>query len=227
MLRIERPALTASDPALGSLREALLANGESTLTAESGKPTPILVMGVERRCKIATDPNAAEGRPAGLYGNRFSGADAEAIKSAVTVIDPPTTSNIIAVEAPSYGCGPYRFDQIEFILTTALTGFSAAREESQREFDRQITVVIHTGFWGCGAYGGNRVLMGALQILAARMAQIHRLVYHTFDHAGSASLTEATDLLASLGASGRSVETRNLIHQIEAAGFEWGVSDGN
>ncbi|MEX1263094.1 MAG: hypothetical protein WEE66_04010 [Actinomycetota bacterium] len=31
------------------------------------------------------------------------------------------------------------------------------------------------GFWGCGAFGGDRLLMTTLQSLAAEMAGIHRL----------------------------------------------------
>ena len=29
---------------------------------------------------------------------------------------------------------------------------------------------LHIGYWGCGAYGGNPVLMIAVQLLAARLA---------------------------------------------------------
>jgi hypothetical protein len=47
---------------------------------------------------------------------------------------------------------------IEFVLATAFTGFSAARLESAR-LNPSPVVAIHTGFWGCGAFGGNRVLM--------------------------------------------------------------------
>ncbi len=45
--------------------------------------------------------------------------------------------------------------------------------------------MIHTGFWGCGAFGGNRVLMTTLQILAAEMAGLERVVFHTGDASGS------------------------------------------
>jgi hypothetical protein len=56
----------AEHPALGSLKEALDARRLHALTAEMDEPTPILVMGVERRCRVATEPNSAEGRPHGL-----------------------------------------------------------------------------------------------------------------------------------------------------------------
>lgn len=61
----------AEHPALGALREALNARRWPTLTEECGQATPVLVRGVQRRCRVQTDANAAEGRPYGLYGNRF------------------------------------------------------------------------------------------------------------------------------------------------------------
>ncbi len=44
-------------PVLGSLREALLAEGQPAVTEEAGRPTPVLVLGVERRCVLATAPD--------------------------------------------------------------------------------------------------------------------------------------------------------------------------
>jgi hypothetical protein len=102
----------AEHPALGALKEALDARGRPALTVERGAPTPILVTAVQRRCRIATDPNAAEGRPYGLYGNAFATADAESIRRATTRIDPPTISNIIAIAAPSGAVGRYTAQQV-------------------------------------------------------------------------------------------------------------------
>ena len=59
-------------PALASLRHALLDAGIAPLTVEDDTATPALIMGVERRCVVATDANPGEGRPHGLYGNSFS-----------------------------------------------------------------------------------------------------------------------------------------------------------
>ncbi len=103
----------AEHPALGSLREALLAAGIPPLCVEDGKPTPALITGVERRCRLAIEPNAELGRPLGLYGNRFAAASAAAIRNAVHVLQPPTVTNLLAMEAPAYGFGTYRRDQIE------------------------------------------------------------------------------------------------------------------
>jgi hypothetical protein len=218
----------AEHPALGSLREALLTIGESTLTVEDGVPTPILVTGVERRCRIATEPNAAEGRPNGLYGNNFARAPVEVASRAIAPLNPPTISNIIAIEAPSYGQGLYRRDEIEFILRTAYTGFSAARLESCAGGDLTPRVIIHTGFWGCGAYGGNRVLMALLQVAAARLTRVDRLVFHTLNRSGSDLLRCATAMIDDeIVRSNRHANLETLLVRIEAKGFRWGASDGN
>lgn len=80
----------AEHPALGALIEALEAGDRRAVTTECGRPTPVLVTGVERRCRIATDPDAGEGRPHGLYGNAFAHADRKTVRRATTAIDPPT-----------------------------------------------------------------------------------------------------------------------------------------
>jgi hypothetical protein len=218
----------AEHPMLGSLREALLASDIAPLTVENGEPTPILIMGVERRCEVATDRNATEGRPFGLYGNNFAAASPEAIEAATRPIDPPTHTNLIAMEAPYLGSGRYTFQEIFFILRTAYTGFLAARLESDRSRERRPSVVVHTGFWGCGAYGGNRILLPALQLLAARLSGLDRLVFHTFDEAGSKDFAEALHLVGNdLLAGDEDRTVGDLLARLEGMGFEWGVSDGN
>ncbi len=60
---------------------------------------------------------------------------------------------------------------------TAYTGFRAAVCESE---DRP--AIVHTGFWGCGAFGGNRRLMPMLQAMVATVAGMQRLVCHALDN---------------------------------------------
>ncbi|MEJ5170112.1 MAG: hypothetical protein WHU10_03915 [Fimbriimonadales bacterium] len=214
-------------PALGSVREALLARGLSTTVNDGRASSPILVRGVERRCSIATDPNAEEGRPEGLYGNAFDRAPLEAVLRAVRVLDPPTASNILAIEAPTGGYGTYTAEQIRGILRTAHGGFLAARAES-RAADPAAAVAVHTGFWGCGAYGGNRVLMALLQLVAARLAGLDLLVFHAFDAAGLERFREAEATLERLAPEeGGPIPMDDLIDRIADLGFAWGVSDGN
>ncbi len=216
----------AEHPVLGSLREALLHSNIKPLTVESGEPTPVLIMGAERRCRVATDRNTPEGRPLGLYGNNFAHAGVEAIERATTPIVPPTITNLIAMEAPSYGTGRYTPAQIDYIIRTAFTGFSAARSESSRRRTVQPVVVVHTGFWGCGAYGGNRVLMALLQLLAARLSGVDRLIFHqggSQQSFGTALGILEHDLLP----SDTPLQVPRLLAKIQAMEFQWGVSDGN
>ena len=217
----------AEHPALGALREALVADGLAAVTVERGEPTPVLVMGVERLCRVATDPDAAEGRPAGLYGNAFARADGDAVRRATTPIDPPTITNLIAMAAPPGGYGRYGADEIESVLTTAFTGFRAAVLESHRERGRATSVAVHTGYWGCGAFGGNRVLMALLQVLAAGSAGLDQLVFHVGGPGGRSPLEEALRLIEVGLGTDRAPSTRELINRIEMIGFEWGVRDGN
>jgi len=212
---------TAEHPALGALREALLARGLAAATVEGGQPTPVLVRGVERRCRVATDRNPTEGRPDGLYGNAFARASADVVRRATSRIDPPTITNIIAMAAPAHGKGRYSHAEIEYILTTAFTGFSAAARESAAA-----PAVVHTGFWGCGAFGGNRVLMTLLQLVAARMAGIRVLVFHAAGEPERAVFDRAAAVLADELESETST-TGPLIQRIADLGFEWGQSDGN
>ena len=137
---------------------------------------------------------------------------------AVTVLDPPTNSNILAIEAPTGYRGRYTAAQLRFVLRTAIAGYAAAMAESRGE------VVIHTGFWGCDAYGGNRELMAALQIVAARAVGISRLVFHTFDDEGM-DRYRAGECVANAVAELDRLDT--VVSAIVEIGFEWCESDGN
>ena len=213
-------------PALGALKEALIARGAAGVTMDNGDPTPVLVQGVERRCMVATEPNSAAGRPSGLYGNQFGRADAGAVRHATTRVVPPTITNLIAMAAPSGGYGRYSTGEIEQVLTTAFTGYRAAVIEAARYRSAPCPVVIHTGFWGCGAFGGNRVVMTLLQALAAEMAGIDRLVFHTGDASGTTAFQAAQQVIAG-DLNGPPGEIAPMIDRIAAMGFEWGMSDGN
>lgn len=217
----------AEHPVLGALRDSLLARNLDAVTVENDVPTPVLVVGAPRRCCVATDANAADGRPFGLYGNSFSCADPGTVRRATKRIDPPTITNLIAMAAPSYGLGLYRTDEVEHVLVTAYSAFRAAMLESARSLGSGRWVVVHTGFWGCGAFGGNRVLMTILQLVASRMAGLDQIVFHTGESAGTAAFDAALRMMESERIGGGPLEVRKLIHRIVALGFEWGVSDGN
>ncbi|MRS12384.1 MAG: hypothetical protein EG823_04845 [Actinobacteria bacterium] len=216
---------SAEHPALGSLVEALHVGPHRAVTEDETGPTPVLVTGVERRVHVATDRNEAAGRPRGLYGNEFSAASVDVIRTATSRIDPPTVSNLIALAAPSYGVGAYTREQIERILVTAYTGFAAAAAESARVCE-DAPVVIHTGYWGCGVFGGDRVLMSTLQVLAAGMAGVGRLVFHTVSEEGAAPFAEALGIISEKLATADGISADDLVDRVHALGITWGMNDG-
>jgi len=125
------------------------------------------------------------------------------------------------------GNGEYQRSQIESVLVTAYTGFAAAVAESHRMWPGA-KVEVRTGFWGCGAFGGNRRAMTLLQLLAARLAGIDRLLFYVFDDAGMSNfLRGAADLLRVLSRFRPAEPVGTVIDRIADLGYEWGVSDGN
>jgi hypothetical protein len=209
-------------PGLASVRHAIEARGESTLCMDQDEPFPILVSGVERRGVFHTGPDPA--RPQGLYGNNFARAGEAVVLSATERLDPPRASNIIAIEAPAYGQGAYHADEIGRILRTAAAGFRAAVLEpaAVRGCCSVGRTVIHTGFWGCGAYGGNRTLMTVLQLLGAELAGVDELVFYAADMRGEEEATSAIDRYRSLHANGLD----EVIGEVTSWNLEWGVGNG-
>lgn len=63
-----------------------------------------------------------------------------------------------------------------------------------------------------------------LQLLAAQMASIERLVIHTGDTQSLAMVIDALERLDTLSAS---LSRDDILAQIHGMGFQWGVSDGN
>jgi len=225
----------AEHPILGSVREMLFSLSETDrrydpctrdyTRMDHRPPTPITIMGAERRIIIDTSANAEQGRPDGLYGYLFGSTPWEIVEKAVTRIDKPTKSNIIAMEASSWGTGSYTLEQITDVFQTAYTGFSAAKAESQASAGAGIKTIIHTGNWGTGAYGGNKVLMAYLQFLSAAAAKIDALVFHS---PADDSCRKAYQLFEESISSGQSeINIAKLLQELVDKRFQWGESDGN
>jgi hypothetical protein len=61
--------------------------------------------------------------------------------------------NLIAIEAPKYGYGPYKTDQINYILQACFTAYSAAKGlengvyklTQNRDANKPLKTTIHTG----------------------------------------------------------------------------------
>lgn len=214
----------AEHPILGSVAEARAASGCPARTVdERGRPTPVTITGVQRRCVIDTLPRPEAGRARGLYGNAFSRAPKEQVTAATRPLAPPTITHILAMAAVPCGHDAYDKDEISYMLNAAHTGFSAARRESEHVVAGSRTV-IHTGFWGCGAFGGNRTLMTILQALAGDLADVD-IVYWAFDQAGLQVAGEAYEQYVQLRNAAPSVSS--LVDELIRREYRWGVSDGN
>jgi hypothetical protein len=193
---------------LGAVRSALLAEGRSTSVSDAdGRPTPFTFEGVPRCCEI----DATE-----LYGNAFARAPAEAVRAATRALRPTTTSRIYAMAAPVGGRGRYTTAQIDWILTAAHTAFAATVAAEPAP--------VCAGFWGCGAFGGNRVLMALVQLVAASAAGVRELRFHT--HSDLEPLREARWELGRL-ARRLDDDPTSWVLGVHGLGLEWGVSDGN
>jgi hypothetical protein len=214
----------AEHPACGSLRQALIDCGCLPATVGLDGPTPILIQGVERRCSIATDPSPEDHRPFGLYGNAFARASEIAIRKAVSLISPPTRSNLIAIEAPFGGHGKYTAEEINYVLLTAFTAFEAAVRET-KAVASSLQTVIHTGYWGCGAYGGNRELMAILQTVCAYLAGVDQLIFYTGEDLKP--FTAALSTLENLAPLNEPIPLETLAQRLLDRKFDWGESDGN
>jgi len=129
--------------------------GLQPYTRDGRGATPCLVQNVPRLCAIDT------AGPTPIYGNAFAQVSSEAVLAQTSCFGAPANpvrlSNILALEAPKPSQGTYTLSQIADILTTAYSGYLAARAASVESSTRQqapLDVVrIHTGHWGCGAYG--------------------------------------------------------------------------
>eukprot|EP00479_Gromia_sphaerica_P008629 TRINITY_DN335_c0_g1_i5.p1 TRINITY_DN335_c0_g1~~TRINITY_DN335_c0_g1_i5.p1 ORF type:complete len:129 (+),score=17.46 TRINITY_DN335_c0_g1_i5:773-1159(+) len=111
--------------------------------------------------------------------------------------------------APAYGRGHYSRSQINAILDTAYSTFFAAKIEGyikagylkdngEEKGVAPPTIVIHTGNWGTGAFGGNKIMMALLQLIAARMAGIDRMQFHTFSADGTEKYNVAVRMMNDL-----------------------------
>ena len=213
-------------PTLGSVREALLASGYTARTREHERSTPVLITNVPRQCALDIFPDPDQGRPRGLYGNQFQQADWRDVQSALTVLRPSTLTNLICIAAPT-GSGRYTEAQIRDVLETAFTGMRAAALESSR-ISVGGKVVIHTGFWGCGAFGGNRPLMALLQLLAARLAGIDELVFYTGKQSEIIPFETGQSILRRImEKAGAEPSLSDVSRAVLDQHFAWGISDGN
>ena len=222
---------TLEHPLLCSLKEYLLKNRVKSIepkTVYLNKanglcyPTPVLIEDVPYWISVDTKPVLDDGNIGNLYGNNFALASEEEIAAGIQLFDGDIKSNIIAVAALSGGRGAYSKKDLEFTLKTVLCAFEKARLISQahNELSEDLTVSIHTGNWGCGAFGGNREFMYLVQMIAASAAKINEIVFHAVD---KTSFNNAKAKFESL----EKMRLNDCIEYLYSQNYLWGTSDGN
>lgn len=207
----------AEHPVLASIRELMLTRDDSfrPLTVENGQPTPIVFRSVPRTVRIDSRQ---------IYGARFARSDDALIRESVQPAEKLTSSTILAIEAPiSSGNRIYTRPEIEKALRTAFSGFRAFIL-STAPIDKP--TVLHTGNWGCGAYGGNRQLMISIQIMAASLAGISKVVFYCGADSTD-SIAEFESQLKRRFGLRPGVKLTKVVDRLVAAAFPWGMPDGN
>ena len=89
-----------------------------------------------------------------------------------------------------------RQEVLERELNKAFCGFSGVKGSSSENEDG---VVIATGHWGCGSFGGNRYAKAIIQLMAAAVAK-KRLIYHDVEKGDRTSpfLQELSDFVTEI-----------------------------
>lgn len=176
-------------------------------TVEGSLASPILLEGVPRFCAIDTE---------GIYGLHFRDAWEATIREKVSRLTPPTVSNILAMSAPQGARGAkYSEELIERIFRTAFSGFRATVLASAE-------VTVHTGFWGCGAFGNNRRLMTAIQLLAAGAAGVEKLVFWIPNPAFLAHFQVGLEIARELDR----FETKKAVRNLASRGYTFAEGNG-
>lgn len=175
-----------------------------------------------------------------IYGNKFQSATEDDLREAFNKQEPPQTVNLIAIEALSYGQGDYTRDQIRFLLDTCYSGFKAAQILALKTFRlnkgahissrrggrntaiHDIRTIVHTGFWGCGAYGNNKLLILVVQCLAAHWAMIDKLVFHLQSDEYAKLVTDAQAIVDSLA---KIADVNQVIEDLYNRKFQWDKSN--
>ena len=175
---------TLEHPLLGSVMEYIDRNETETLVAlteQKGLPTPYIVEHVPYWIQIQTNPVLPDGRRANLYGRRLRLSTPEERAQGFSVLQSEKKNNIIAMAAPCGGHGLYTVKQLEYLLKCAFSAFAGATRvtaASKHEF-----CTIHTGKWGCGAFGNNEELIHLVQLIAASSVGVTNIVFHAVNHA--------------------------------------------
>lgn len=208
---------TLEMPLLAAFRRYINMNhigGFAPYTLFNGNPTPYLFKNVPYWIKVDAKPLLRNGTRGNIYGCNLDTASEQEIEAGIRTVDGEFRVNVLAIAAPGYGSGRYNKDDISLVLRTLLCAFSAVEAQSTGR------VVIHSGNWGCGAFGGNPEFMYLAQMYAASVCGIDELVLHDFK-------PEVEDSIQELNRMEDGMKLSDVVESLYSKGYEWKQSDGN
>lgn len=209
---------TLEHPLLGSIVEYLDENDLQDLktkTEEKDFVSPYLIENAPYWIKIDTSPILKDGTVGNLYSWNFVDASEEEVNAGISIIQKEIKNNIIAMAAPSRGKGEYTKEQLTRSLETVIVAFGAAKKISNtNKFEK---CIIHTGNWGCGAFGNSKELMYLVQILGASVVGVDKLVFHSVDE-------EIFNLAKN---KFNNCDVNDIIGYLQNQHYQWRESDNN
>lgn len=221
---LEMPLLASSMHYLDSLND----ENFKTLTVETvldietltkkKKPKPYLLENVPHWISVNTMPKLKDGSTVSIYGRNFRTASDEAIENGLNVVQEEIRRNIIAIAAP-VGRDSYKKNEIFQILETLISSFSAAVKQTKEK--RVERCVIHSGNWGCGAFGGNLELAYLCQLFAASVCGVDELHLHGCNES---VLQKAKEKYKEIKDE---IRVHEVVDFLMKQNYQWNESDGN
>ena len=208
---------TLEMPLLAAFRRYVDSNhigGFAPYTQYSGNPTPYLFKNVPYWIKVDTRPLLRNGTRGNIYGSNLVTASDKEIEAGIRTVDGEYRVNVLAIAAPGNGFGRYNTEEISLVVRTLLCAFSAVKAQSTGR------VVIHSGNWGCGAFGGNLEFMYLAQMYAASVCGIDELVLHDIKY-------EVEDSIQAFNKMQDGMKLADVVESLYSKGYEWKESDGN
>ena len=202
----------AEHPFLASIREMLLVKRFNTNTIDdNGFGSNMIFTNIPRMCSIEISDK--------IYGVNFKNCDLENILYSTKTIH-NSISNIIAMSSLFGFDGLYRAEQIGWLISNAYSAFVGAKLISNTK-----SCSIQTGFWGCGAFGGNKTLMIIVQIIVAHLSRVEKISFYIVNQKNLICANEAVLLAKKLLNNFSSTEC--IINELVNLNFNWRNSDKN
>jgi hypothetical protein len=156
-----------------------------------------------------------------LYGNYFTNATQREILTRLTPFSYRTSSNIFAIVAPHISSAlegqPYQKKDLGRLFFTFYNASQSIKVTCPGK-----KIVLHTGNWGCGAFGNDPKTVYILQMAAARFAGIDELQIHPLSHQNE--LQAARQLLDQIEQRFPQMTVDQFIDHLQTHAAEYGLT---